>query len=505
MVRMNNKKIYEVLKMNKIIRKKNLENLIETHLKKSLLSEHYEIKTIKASKLLIYARFDLAFKLLYLEMKDKDVDFAKEIYAEHIRAFSLGKFTEPGNKEKNSLYKFEEEFHNIFKDIENNGFDNSKTLIPLSSDNCALNGAHRISSAIYLKKEVDCVSIDRKSDIYDYKYFYNRNVSTEMLDVAATKFVEYAENLYIAFLWPTAQGHDEDIETIIPNIVYRKEIILNQNGAHNLLSQIYYGEEWLGSIENDFRGSQGKLVECFRNYDPIRVIAFQANSLDEVLNIKDKVRKIFNVGKHSIHITDTKEEAIRVARMVFNDNAIHFLNYAKPNKYLSTHQKIDKFKAFIQKNELNLNDMVLDSGIILSIYGLREANDIDYFIDDNRKIKFHDEELEFHDKELEFHDEEKLELIYNPKCYFYFYDIKFISFHQLYKMKKNRSEEKDINDYKMMEAVIENNKKKQFINKWKQKLFYAKIKFMHKFIDLLKQMKLYNFIRFIYRFLKGKK
>ena len=57
------------------------------------------------------------------------------------------------------------------------------------------------------------------------------------------------------------------------------------------------------------------------------------------MKIKDKIREVFNVGKHSVHITDTKEEAIRTARVVFNDNSIHFLNYAKPNKYISIHKK----------------------------------------------------------------------------------------------------------------------------------------------------------------------
>ena len=182
----------------------------------------------------------------------------------------------------------------------------------------------------------------------------------------------------------------------------------------------------------------------------------------------------------------------------FNDNGIHFLNYAKPNKYKSSHKNIDKFKSFIKNNKINSNDIVLDSGMILSVYGLREASDIDYL--SNSTIN-----LEYHDEELEYHDEEKDNLIYNPKYYFYFNDIKFLSFEQLYKMKKNRAEQKDINDCKMMEALIENNKFKQFKNKIKQNIYYGNIKLKVKIIDLLHKMKLYNFIRFIYRSIKGKR
>ena len=48
--------------------------------------------------LLNSSRFDLAFKLLYLDLYIKCPDLAENIYKDHIRAFSLGKFIEPGNK-----------------------------------------------------------------------------------------------------------------------------------------------------------------------------------------------------------------------------------------------------------------------------------------------------------------------------------------------------------------------------------------------------------------------
>jgi hypothetical protein len=485
--------------MYKILKKSALRNLIEPHFEKDIVKDTYEVIKINANKLLTHKRFDLAFKLLYLEMMNKNVKFAKEIYKEHIRAFSLGKFTEPGNENKNSVDRFIEEFHKTFEDIRTNGFDSSKTVIPLSKNGSIANGVHRVASALYLGKDIDCVEIESANHIYDYKFFYSRNVSVEMLDIAATKYIEYAKDIYVAFLWPTAKGNDAAAESAIPNIVYRKEITLTTNGAHNLLSQIYYGEKWLGSIENDFKGSKGKLVECFKNFDPLRVIAFQANSLDEVIKIKDDVRAIFNVGKHSIHITDTKEEAIRVAKVAFNENSIHFLNHAKPNKYISTHKKIKKFKVFLEKNQLNSKDIVLDSGIVLSAYGLREASDIDYFLDDNKKLKYKDEEFEYHDDQLEYHDEEKLELIYNPKNYFYFKDLKFLAFKQLSRMKKNRNEEKDRNDYKMMEALMENNGFKKFINKWKQKFFYGRIKAKFKLLKFLDSLGLLEKIKKIVR------
>ena len=485
-----------------IVSKDNLKKLIEPHFLESLQKESYEVVSKKALDLLTHTRFDLAFKLFYLDMKDKNEKLAKEVYLEHIRAFSLGKFTEPGNEEKKGREKFIEEFDKTFESIKRDGFNKNKTLIPLSKNCSIANGAHRVASAIYLNKDVYCVEIETNNHIYDYNFFYHRGVSTKILDMVATKFTEYADNVYIAFIWPIGLKKEKEVEVTIPNIVYKKTIKLTPNGAHNLLSQIYYGEKWLGSIENNFSGANAKLVECFKTFDEFNVYAFQAESLDEVLKIKEDIRNRFNVGKHSVHITDTKEEALRVAKVIFNDNSLHFLNFAKPNKFISTHTKIKNFKEFIKVNSINSQDILIDSSMVLSCYGLREAKDIDFFCDDNSKIKVEFEDINIHDDELKYYKKEKLDIIYDARNYFYFEDLKFISFDLLYQMKINRNEEKDKNDCKMMEALIEDNKFKEIISSFKQKIYYTKIKSRQQTIDILQKIGLYEVVRKVYREIK---
>jgi len=486
------------------INKENLRQLLEPHFRKDLKKEKYKVKSLAATELLTHTRFDIAFKLLYLEMKDRGALFAKEFYKEHIRAFSLGKFTEPGNEKKNSIEQFFGEFNETFEDIKANGFDSSKTLVPLSKNSSIANGAHRVASAIFLDKDVKSVKIDTDNHIYDYRFFQERGVSSNVLDIVATRFISYSTNTHIAFIWPSAVGHDKDVESLIPNIVYRKSIQLSKNGAHNLLSQIYFGEEWLGSVEDNFKGAEGKLVECFKNDKPVRVIAFHADSLNDVAKIKDEIRAIFNIDKHSIHITDTKDEADRVARTVFNDNSVHFLNHAKPNKYASTHKKVASFKAFISNSDACHDDVLLDGSMVLSAYGVREANDIDYFTNDNNKVDIQNDAFECHDSELKYHDIEKLSLIYNPQYYFYFNDVKFVSFKQVYKMKKNRNEVKDIADCKMMEALLENNKTKAMLNKLRQFFYYQKIKTRVSLIKFLRLVGLHSTLKFLYRLMVKK-
>ena len=479
-----------------MLKKIEVINLIEPHFHPDLNLDNYQVKTIPAKDLLVSTRLDIAFKLYYLDLLSKDLNLASEVYKYHIKALSLGTFSEPGNESKNSFIKYISIFDSLLSDIVQSGFDSSKTLIPISKNGSIANGSHRVACAIHLNKSVACVDIGSSDHIYDYNFFYNRNVPRNILDTVVTKFVEYSSNIHIAVIWPTAVGKDKEIEHTIPNIVYRKNISLNPNGAHNFLSQVYAGESWLGNVENNFKGTQRKLVECFQSFDDMRIIAFQANDLKEVLVIKEKIRNLFNVGKHSIHITDTKDEALRTARLVFNDNSIHFLNYAKPCRFLSTHNKINDFKEFIKMNNSQVDDFIIDSSLILSLYGLREASDTDYLTSNkSNKLKHFDFDINQHDDVLVHYSQNKSELLYNQKYHFYFNELKFISFNILYEMKKSRGEEKDINDYKMMDAFLNKNSLKFHLNKTAQFLLYRRVKLKKKTILLLKFMGLFNIIK----------
>ena len=485
-----------------VLHKDSILDLLETNLHEYLTIDKYEREFIDPENLLTHNRFDLGFKILYLDLLSKNEEFAKKIYFKHIQAGSLRGFSEPGYIDKNNFNDFLNSFNKTFNDISKNGFDNSKSLIPISKKSNLLNGSHRAACAIYLKKKLECLRIDAPEEIQDYKFFYKRNVPIKLLDIAALKFLEYANNIYLAFIWPIAKGNDKLIEENIPNIIYRKEIKLNANGAHNLISQIYLGEKWIGSIENNFKGAQFKLSECFKNFDPLRVIAFKSESLEKTNKIKDKIRSIFKIGKNSIHITDTKEETLKLANLVFNNNSIHFLNLAKPNKYISTYEKIKKFQNFINLNQLKEDDILIDSSLVLSCYGLREAKDVDYLYSGDFKFKFNFNEISAHDEDLKYHKVSKKELIYNPKYFFYYNNLKFISLDQLYRMKINRAEEKDLRDCALMQKLIVKSEHNFSLDKFKQNFFYYKTIVRYRCIKLLKMIGVYKVLWKLFKTLK---
>lgn len=489
--------------MMRMISKDIIQNKIESNF--LLEKDAYEVFEVLAVNLLTYNRFDLAFKLMFLDLYNINPNLAKDVYVEHIRAFSFGKFTEPGNELKQGSEKFLTDFLRTFEKIKSSGFDSDLTLIPLSSNGTIANGAHRVASAIYLGEKVSVVSLETPDQIYDYEFFYKRNVNSSLLDKAAIKFSEYADNVHIAFLWPSGQKEHGELEFEIPNVIYKKTIKLNSLGAHNLLSQVYNGESWLGSIDDNFKGVGGKLVECFRNFESFSVVAFQTDDMASVLKVKNKIRKIAGIGKHSVHITDTKEEAIRCARTVFSDNGIHFLNHGCPNRYTSFHYKIKELKVSLSSFGVDPDFIVLDSGMVLSVYGLRDCKDVDILAvepelicDDFLKL------YDVHDSELFYHGVSKPDLVLNQDYFFYYDGLKFVSFSQVFSMKKVRAEVKDRNDCAMMEALIENDFKKFFFSKIKQYLSYSVLKVKSRFYVFLKVVHLYDAARYVYRVLKGR-
>ena len=81
------------------LKKSDISKVIEGHFNSDLVKSNYEIKELNPEKLLMHSRFDLGFKLLYLDLL-KEPEYSNDVYLDHIRAFSLGTFIEPGNPNK---------------------------------------------------------------------------------------------------------------------------------------------------------------------------------------------------------------------------------------------------------------------------------------------------------------------------------------------------------------------------------------------------------------------
>ncbi len=301
------------------------------------------VEYVQPEQFLVSDRIDLICKLFYIECREKkaDMSFAKELYTEHLRAFSAGTFTEPGNEEKNSIEKYFATFDKLIDEIKTNGFDASKSVVPVSDNGVILDGSHRVAIAIYYHIELPIVRIHGIEQCFDAAFFQKNGLKRAYLDFMIDRYIRRKEQTYVVCLWPA--GYDEEknqkADMILrehSHIVYRKEIIFNYNGIKQLVTQVYHHQSWTGGIDNAFSGVEGKARPCYAKNKLTTVYVIEGITQPEIVELKSKIRDIYQIENHSIHITDTKDEAIEASELLFNENSIHLANYGNPSVYWST-------------------------------------------------------------------------------------------------------------------------------------------------------------------------
>ncbi|WP_417818977.1 hypothetical protein [Tritonibacter scottomollicae] len=482
-----------------IVGKNQLAGRIEPFILRLLERESYPVERIPSADLLTWNRLDLAFKLLFLDLKDRHPALARDIYKEDIRSQTLGTYTEHDNEGKNSFQKYLTTFEEISSSVDANGFDQDVSLIPVSSTGAIFNGSHRVASAIQAEARVACVRTELPIHVCDYRFYQRSGVSTKLIEMAVQEFIEHANDVYLAFLWPSGADNLKRSEEQFANVIYKKKVPLTLNGGRNLLLELYKHMDWIGSRKNGYSGIDQKLIECFPNQAELTILAFQAKSIEEVREIKEKVRAIHKIGFSSVHITDTKEEAVRVSKLVFNENGLHFLNYAKPYKF-DLESDITEFRQFVSSADVPQEDIAVDGSFLLALYGVRAAHDLDYL--SAKEIECPHGEFEAHDGQLIHHGVGKADLLYDPDYHFTWAGIKFISFGQLWRMKTNRGEQKDAYDVASMSQMLEPDNFKRRLNDLRQKAFFLRLRIWgatRNFVVLsLKKTGLYSMTRRLY-------
>ncbi|PML99403.1 hypothetical protein BCT63_20575 [Vibrio kanaloae] len=433
-----------------------------------LIQEGIQYKVFKEKpNKLTFNRLDVAFKLLYLKLRERNIRLAEEIYYSHIRAFSLGEYKERGCDTKNSKLDFIDTFNKIIDSIELSGFDSENSIIPISShDQSIINGSHRYSVTFNNHLLTTFVELDIKPSLYDYKFFKERGVEESILEMAVTEFIERSDDCYIAILWPTAKPNSK-VDEILGKLLYKKKISLSQQGAHNLLSIVYKGEPWLGEEKDNYPGIIGKQQHCFSGKEEIVLYAFQADDLSSVLRKKEEIRQLYGIGKHAIHITDNNLESIEVAQALLNENSIFFINNSNPNKYYDHNKYI--FDTVLDGNKKL--DQVIEGGSILSLFGLRLGRDIDVLALGEECSKC--DGIDIHNDLVKYHQMPIEDLVYDSRNYFYFNGVKFISIDRLKKFKINRNEAKDNADVSLIDSILENGYKSK-LKKIKSEMFFLK-------------------------------
>jgi hypothetical protein len=132
-----------------------------------------------------------------------------------------------------------------------------------------------------------------------------------------------------------------------------------------------------------------------------------------------------------------------------NDNLEFLKKIPKHNKYINrTDNFLIQFEKFLNYNNANRYDFCFESGIILQIFGIRKAADLDFICLNalRNKLAFFPKDIDLHEKNR-FLKISKLTddiLIKNRENFFFYKGFKFISPHLLIKNTSHLSQKKSL-------------------------------------------------------------
>jgi len=386
------------------------------------------METRDPNELLTYKRFDVVIKYLYAS--NLSSDFYKDMYRTHLGVWNNFSEKEPPK------HGFEE-FDIAFRSIIHNTVDEP---VPVQEGKHIANGAHRLAAALYHQRPINTRPAGKEEDypiIADYKEFYKKDFPDHMMGRTAIEYARLKPNTHVICLFPIAHTRIWEVKDIINqyvNVFYEKSEELNDTGQLGLMKEIYFVEGWANEAGIKRKGDQ-----CFRGQSQVTFMLVDAENLETVKEMKAKIRELFNVGNHSVHISDFHEDAIRIAKTVFTKNSIDFLNKRKNVSF----PNYTKLMAGLKPND---NEVITGSSV-LSLYGLRDCKDID-------KIYYSDPPADSHNLYLK-----KLykltvdDIVNDPTYHFYYQGFKYASLDVVKNMKAIRDESKDARDLKLIREI----------------------------------------------------
>jgi hypothetical protein len=404
---------------------------------------------VPAASLLVPSRLDICSKIpLATAWKNgADERWGRDLYFSYLeKIHPFGGFNQDLGKTTLEDYYFG--FRQLFHSIASNGFNQELGGIPLGNKGIT-NGAHRVAVSVALGLEV---SIEKSLDVdhvYDWRFLDEIGLDGVFVDGIMSEFLGHWPNTRIFCLMGLEAHVSNGVEEYLNrnrNVIFRKTISLTSIGQRRLMQILYGANPWWNhslfetlTLER-FKGST----------DGVTFVFIEAQSISDDIRLKDQLRRIFlhSESIKKIHSTDTQEEVTRLSDTILNSNSIHFMNYAP----IGAEAKVlTRIRQNSEKSNSEYQEFTVDGSSILEMYSIRQANDLDYVNKGN--IWHQSEALESHNHEYDTQLIKPSDLLSDPRAFFKWDGLKFMSLPALITFKAFRGEEKDLLD---ITTILEN-------------------------------------------------
>ena len=400
-------------------------------------------------------RLDIIFKITYFEFlfKINKTRFNKNLLYILYRS---QKNILPSACSK-SFAEYEREFKDLFDLKVKSGIDDL-FLLPVDRNNEIIDTGNKLALSLVLNKEIDIIKFEctsNKFNLIELNNYFNLKKNNIITDYLIINYIKYHQNLRIILLFPCRKQSFE--KQTLNSIKARGEIIIKKRlnintliNAYYIVKNLYFGANWIGNLKNNFKGALWKAKCCFEGTNgELDVLLFYPKNKKnseprELKKMKEEIRSYHNVHYHSIHSSDNQSVTLRYTKLFFHEASS---------------------KILANKN-INQNNFAFSGSMTLAAMGIRAPNDIDIVHDEDfnfnlnifKKSPFNEYGgLHSHNEHISNYlpNYEIVELIYNPKYFFYYMGFKFINPKIIYELKikrynrtKKKKDIKDINDIK---------------------------------------------------------
>ncbi|MCY3879204.1 MAG: hypothetical protein OXF74_08505 [Rhodobacteraceae bacterium] len=427
------------------------------------------VLSVPAAMLLTPERFDIAIKCLYGRLWRNE---SAPLWRKLVYSAQASRITGPSpvikehdGSKKSGLAQFLSRFQELLRDSP----PENLPIVPVGEALIAFDGSHRIAAAICTNRKIEVAHIAAPSPCLGDATFFSSSLHghkpcpSEILDEAAIEYCRIKKGLSLCLIFPTVQSEAHAIACLrdAGRIVYRKDIVLSPKCGHALLRQVYYGHAWFQGLQDEMEtdGFLHKVRSCFPLLGVVRVLLIDGLDANARLGVKHQIRSHYRIGNHSIHITDTDEEVLLIARVVFNDNSIALLR-AGVGGNRKFEEQLFIYKKWLESKGLDCESFVIDGGAVLGLLNLRDCRDIDFlFHGDVGCLPALPEKVDCHNGLARYHTHKIGDLVGDPRLHCWYMGAKFCTLPVVSRMKWRRGEAKDHADIVLLQAKVKHFRK----------------------------------------------
>lgn len=419
------------------------------------------------TELNVSARFDLGAKYAFCRYAAlTDVQWHVNLYKAHIHCFNGG-YEDPDHRgrpsTKRNVDDFVREFRNLIASLQQDGYKGE--AVPIDAHGVLENGSHRFTACRCLGICCPTEIVTQRSFHFDYRWFGARSrfstLSPQQMNTIGWHLAKMVGTYSCIVVYPSALRQGEakihQLDELVRRerrVVYDTHVTFASPAAlFVLIRQLYYGEDWIAGP----MGGVGKRDACRAPGDEQRVrLYITADNGSTNVALKEQIRAIFQLGKHSVHMNDTQEEASRIAAFLLNANSVAYANRIRQDRRVVApvcHTMLATYRAALPPARDDF--YCIDSSFVMGLYGLRAPRDLDYLRATSEPPLPAINNVQCHNEEECPYGLAINDIVTNPQHHMYFAGVKCITLEVLRAMKQRRNEKpKDVNDVVLIDSVL---------------------------------------------------